>query len=84
MNGAGKACSAQRLDLRGLEPPEPLRRALEAVENLSPGGVVEVVTDREPTLLYRELERRTHQYVREVRPDGFYTIVERNGGVPCR
>jgi tRNA 2-thiouridine synthesizing protein A len=78
MTGRGQALSAERLDLRGLEPPEPLRRALEAIEATSPGGVVELITDREPFLLYRELDRRAHLYVREVRADGFYTIVERS------
>ncbi len=80
MTAHGKVLSPERLDLRGLEPPEPLRRALEAIEASRPGGVLEVVTDREPFLLYHELDRRKHPYVREARPDGFYTIVERSGG----
>ncbi len=81
MTGLGGARADERLDLRGLEPPEPMRRALEAIEGTRPGGVVEVVTDREPTLLHRELDRRGHRYLHEVRPDGFHTIVER-GGAP--
>lgn len=51
------------LDLRGLEPPEPMRRALEAVEALAAGDAIQIVTDREPMLLQRELERRGHSYV---------------------
>lgn len=54
--------SRHRLDLRDLEPPEPMRRALEAVEMLGAGAVIETVTDREPLLLHRELERRGHLY----------------------
>ena len=58
---AGTGCE-QRLDLRGLEPPEPMRLALDAVERLGKGETVEIVTDREPTLLHRELERRGHGF----------------------
>lgn len=56
-----------RLDLRDLEPPEPMRRALEAVEALGAGEVLEVVTDRAPLLLQRELERRGHRYATDGR-----------------
>jgi uncharacterized protein (DUF2249 family) len=72
------------LDLRGLDPPEPMRRALEAVEALGPGEAVEVVTDREPLLLHRELVRRQHPYVFEPRFDGFRTTVRRGGAQGCR
>ena len=65
----------QPLDLRGLDPPEPMRRALEAVEGLTAGEAIEIVTDREPLLLYRELARRGHSYVAESRSDGFLTTI---------
>lgn len=68
------------LDLRGLDPPEPMRRALEAIEALIPGSTLEVVTDRDPLLLHRELERRHYTYVREVRHDGCHTLVGRDAG----
>jgi uncharacterized protein (DUF2249 family) len=68
----------QRLDLRGLDPPEPMRRALEAVEALAIGEALEIVTDREPLLLYRELGRRGHSYVAERRPEGFFTTIRRS------
>lgn len=79
MNRPAEALPVQRLDLRGLEPPEPMRRALEAVEALDPGEAVEVLTDREPLLLYRELGRRGHRYVGESRPDGFRITIRRIG-----
>ena len=68
----------QRLDLRGLDPPEPMRRALEAVEALAAGKLMEIITDREPLLLYRELGRRGHSYIAERRPDGFFTTIRRS------
>lgn len=68
----------QRLDLRALDPPEPMRRALEAVETLAAGKLMEIITDREPLLLYRELGRRGHPYTAERRPDGFFTTIRRS------
>lgn len=67
----------QRLDLRGLDPPEPMRRALEAVEALKSGEVLQIITDREPLLLYRELDRRGHSHVSESDPGGFRTTIGR-------
>lgn len=46
------------LDNRGLSPPEPLVRTLEALGGLGEGSVLRVLMDREPILLYPELERR--------------------------
>lgn len=46
------------LDNRGLEPPEPMVRILEAITGLSPDDRLVVLMDREPLLLYPELERR--------------------------
>ena len=71
--------SNRRLDLRGLDPPEPMRLALEAVEELGPGEAVEILTDREPLLLHRELGARRHHYSHEPCADGFRTTV-RGGG----
>ncbi|MGH7048348.1 MAG: DUF2249 domain-containing protein [Stellaceae bacterium] len=80
MNGPAETRLAQRLDLRGLDPPEPMQRALEAVEALGHGGVLEVITDRDPLLLYRELARRGHPYASESRSDGFHTTIRRPEG----
>ncbi len=66
-----------RLDLRGLDPPEPMRRALEAVEALKRGEALEIVTDREPLLLYRELDRRGHSHADRSGQEGFQTTVRR-------
>ena len=46
------------LDNRGLEPPEPMVRILEAITGMAPDDQLIVLMDREPFLLYPELERR--------------------------
>lgn len=65
------------LDLRELEPPEPMRRALEAVEVLCASDVLEILTDREPMLLHRELARRGHRYVTAGGDGNFTTTIRR-------
>ncbi len=55
------------LDLRGLPPPEPLVRALEAVEALSDGDELVVLTERRPVHLLPLLaERGVEVAVREL------------------
>lgn len=79
MSGLAETLPARRLDLRGLDPPEPMQRALEAVEALAVGEALEIVTDREPMLLHRELERRGHRYIIESRSGGFHVKICRSG-----
>ncbi len=67
----------QRLNLCGLEPPEPMRRALEAIEALDVSDLLEIVTDREPMLLQRELDRRGYRYVSAPSADSFLTSIRR-------
>ena len=74
----------QRLDLRGLDPPEPMRLALEAIEALAPGWAIELLADREPLLLHRELGLRHHPFAYETCADGFCTIVHRGGEAGAR
>jgi TusA-related sulfurtransferase len=47
-----------RLDVRGLPPPEPLMRALEATAALQPGDELLLVTDRRPVHLLPILAER--------------------------
>ena len=54
---AGPAPAAVTLDVRGLQPPQPLILALERVETLGPGECLELIHDRRPMLLYPHLER---------------------------
>lgn len=47
---------AKALDVRGLEPPEPLVRILAACRNLAEGETLLVIHERRPELLYPRLE----------------------------
>ena len=44
-----------RLDVRGLEPPEPLEKVLDALEQLPAGDRLCMLIEREPRPLYRIL-----------------------------
>jgi uncharacterized protein (DUF2249 family) len=46
------------LDNRGLLPPEPMVRVLRALETLRDDQTLVARMDREPLMLYPELERR--------------------------
>jgi len=52
------ARAAPGLDVRGLEPPQPMVRVLEALDRLAPGGTLEVIHDRRPVFLYPQLDAR--------------------------
>jgi len=47
-----------RLDCRGLEPPEPLVRTLEALHQIASAGKIVMRSDRKPLHLFEELETR--------------------------
>ena len=46
------------LDVRGLEPPHPLVRVLEALDRLPAGGELVVLHERRPLFLYPQLDER--------------------------
>lgn len=50
------------LDVRELEPPEPLRCVLAAAEQLAPGGRIRMLQRFEPFPLYGLLEQRGFNY----------------------
>lgn len=58
------------LDNRGLEPPLPMVRTLEAYEGLPPGGRMTIHNDRVPVHLLPQLEARGARYRVEARPGG--------------
>jgi TusA-related sulfurtransferase len=49
---------SHRIDLRGLEPPQPLVRSLEAAGDLRAGEEIVLVTDRKPVHLLPLLVER--------------------------
>lgn len=63
------------LDLRGLMPPEPMERVLDALADMTPGQRVRMLIDREPRPLYRILERNGHPFEATPREDGLFEIL---------
>lgn len=57
-SAAGWPSPSTHVDNRGLEPPEPMIRILDALEHLEPGQVLEALNEREPVFLYPELQAR--------------------------
>ncbi|GAB4346213.1 MAG: hypothetical protein Kow006_04390 [Gammaproteobacteria bacterium] len=70
MNSVSAGEARERLlDVSGLEPCEPLERALEALRQLQPGEYLHMIHRQEPLLLYPMLERlgmRWHTRVGEL------------------
>ncbi len=69
-----------RTDVRGLDPPLPLVRVLELLDQLAPGQRLVVTHERRPMLLYPQLEQQgfTHQ-TEEVGPGEFRITIWREG-----
>lgn len=66
------------LDLRDLDPPEPMVRVLEGVESLPAGRTMAALLPREPVFLFEELDARGHQWRGVVLPDDGYRVVIRS------
>ena len=58
------------LDVRHLEPPEPLEQALEALAVLPEGERLSLLLRREPFPLYGILQREGYHHETEFTPDG--------------
>jgi TusA-related sulfurtransferase len=66
------------VDARGLEPPQPMQRILEALAGLPDGATLRARTDRRPMLLYPNLDERGYRYeTREADDDGYETRIWR-------
>lgn len=63
------------LDCRGLEPPEPLERVLEAISHIGPDERVLMLLEREPFPLYRILQQNGYTYRSTARDDGVFEIL---------
>jgi uncharacterized protein (DUF2249 family) len=63
------------IDVRGLEPPEPLVRILDALESLPAGTTLRAHTDREPCHLFGEAEQRGFRHDCNEQPDGSWLTV---------
>lgn len=70
----GSRAGAQRplvVDARGLEPPQPMMKILEALAGLGAGGQLLALTDRPPRFLYAKLDDRGYRYATEETTDGW-------------
>lgn len=65
------------LDNRGLLPPEPMVRILDALEHLGAGDVLEALNEREPVFLYPELQARGAAIHTEKTSDGVRLLIRR-------
>ncbi|MCC6414372.1 MAG: DUF2249 domain-containing protein [Opitutaceae bacterium] len=67
--------SQQSIDVRGLEPPEPLVRILDALEALPANTTLRAHTDREPCHLFGEAEQRGFNSDCQEQADGSWVTV---------
>lgn len=66
------------IDNRGLQPPEPMVRILSGLEGMSDGDEMVALMDREPIMLYPQLERRGWAWnIEESHGDGCYRLTIR-------
>lgn len=72
------SAASAMLDVRGLEPPQPMVTVLERLETLGPGDTLTVVHDRRPMFLYPQLDERgfTHQ-TEEPEPGVVRIVIQR-------
>ncbi len=69
------------LDVRGLAPPEPMQRVLEAMAQLPPHAVLEVHIHREPVLLYQMIDPDGwSRSARQLAPDNWQVCIWRPDG----
>ena len=62
------------MDLRGLQPPEPMVRIFQALER-APGVPLRVILPHEPVPLYALLRERGYTYTGSPRPDGGFEVL---------
>lgn len=64
----------QIMDLRGLQPPEPMVRIFQALAR-APGAPLRVILPHEPVPLYALLHERGYAYAGSPRPDGSFELL---------
>ncbi|MDY0072585.1 MAG: DUF2249 domain-containing protein [Thauera sp.] len=63
------------IDARGMEPPEPFERAMEALADLEAGQQFTLLLDRLPHPLIRLLERDGYRHEVTFRDDGAVAMI---------
>ncbi len=66
--------AARVIDVRGLEPPEPMVQVLNALDDLPRGERLLMLIHIEPRPLFRVLERNRFAYRCELMPEGYFEI----------
>ncbi|MBI5407054.1 MAG: DUF2249 domain-containing protein [Nitrospirae bacterium] len=62
------------IDVRGLEPPEPMVRIIETLPQVGQGTVLLVHHHREPVMLYDKLEHLGYEAATEKVSEGYYKV----------
>jgi uncharacterized protein (DUF2249 family) len=62
------------VDARGLEPPEPMVRVLNALDELPRGERLQMLIHIEPRPLFRVLEGNQFSYHCELKPEGHFEV----------
>lgn len=66
------------IDVRGLAPPEPFEKIMQALHGLSPGAVLQVLIHREPFPLYEVMRDAGYAWQTQVlAEDDFRIIISR-------
>ena len=65
------------LDVRGLEPPEPMVRVLDAIATLQSGEALCVAIHREPFPLYAILAEQGYVHGTTWQPGGYFEVIIR-------
>ncbi len=65
------------IDVRYLDPPEPMEQAIDALDRLQPGDTLRMLIHREPHPLYRMLRESGYEYTVQQQPDYTYVILIR-------
>lgn len=63
------------LDVRGLFPPEPMERVLDALSSLRTGQHIRMLIEREPHPLFRILERNGYDWRCTEPEPGLYQVM---------
>lgn len=69
------------LDVRGLEPPQPMVQVLQQLDRLGPDAELEVRHDRRPMFLYPQLDERGFAHETDEPEPGLVRIVIRKGAI---
>jgi len=73
--GTTASGEVMEVDARGLEPPQPMVRILDALASLPEGATLRALTDRQPVHLFDQLALRGFRSESSENPQGGYVTV---------